>query len=178
MIHRPDAERDLDPRFIVRGTIGQFVSQRRIVQRQVVDRDRDIALVVAVAFQHGLESVEVAPGSANEREGADGRGLAQRQQVGGRLERVISRAVAGGGHVDSIRLRVSGVRELHSEQCDERQEQRSLQAHAADYADAAEGQAPSTGFRGQACRATALWRLTSRTHFLLMSAMDGGSPRE
>ena len=87
----------------------QLLAQGRIVERQAVDRDRDIALVVPVAFQHRLQTIQVAAGAADEAEGSDGRGAAQGDQVGSRLERGIHVAVARGGQIDLVGLRIGGA---------------------------------------------------------------------
>ncbi len=84
----------------------QLLTQCRIVEWQAVDGDRDVALVVTVAFQHGLEAIEVAASPADEAEGADGPVLAQSDEVGSRLERGIHFAIARRSEVYLVRLRI------------------------------------------------------------------------
>ncbi len=109
MIQRAQTESDLDLRIIARGARVQLIDQSRIVQGQAVDRDRHRALVEAKALQHGLQPIEVAPAASDQSERADGRGLAQRQQFGSRLECRVQRAVFSGRHIDAVGLWIRGA---------------------------------------------------------------------
>ena len=109
VILRAQGKADFDARLGATRQGAQRIAQLGILEREAVDFDRHAALIIAVAFQHGGEPVDVASRARDQSEWADGRGLAQRLQIGRRLERIVHVAVSGRGEVDLIRLRVCGT---------------------------------------------------------------------
>ncbi len=171
------AEGDLDPCIIAPGARVQLLTESRIIERQAVDRDRDQALVEPVTLQHGLQAVQIATRAADQGEGPDRGRAPQGQQVGCGLERRIHRAVTRGRQVDAVGLRIGGVHGRQSGKGGKQQNRESPRQEPACPAATAGRTRRGSLPDGAGC-ATALWRLTSRSHFLLMSPTDGGSPRE
>ena len=67
-----------------------------------VDGDDDVAGVVAVAAEHGLQSVDVAAGARDEGEAADRGGVVQRNEGGGFVQDAVECGVAGGFDFDIV----------------------------------------------------------------------------
>ncbi len=120
VIEVPQAECYFHASVVARRLRRQLFAQGRIVERQVVDGDCNVALVIAVAFQHGLEAIQVAAGPADEAEGPHGRGAAQADEIGSRLERGIHLTVTGGREIDLVGLRIGGAGRCRDVVCDRR----------------------------------------------------------
>ena len=64
---------------------GKRIAQTRVGERQSVDIDDDVRLIVTKTLQGGLEPVGVAARPCNQTKRADRRRRTQRQQIGGGL---------------------------------------------------------------------------------------------
>ena len=74
MIKRPG----IDRRFFTStevsfGTASSVATRVGIVDRMAIDGDRHLALVIAEAFERGLQAIDIALGAADQRERTDRR---------------------------------------------------------------------------------------------------------
>ena len=103
LAHLSLQEEEVEP---MRRAMEQLLTQARVIEGQAVDRHADVALVVTKAFQHGLEALEIAAGTADEAEWAHGSGLAQGLQLRGGFQCRVQCTVASRSHVDFVGLRI------------------------------------------------------------------------
>src|SRR3984957_14243 len=81
VVQRPEDEGDLAERVLSLRQRAQGLAETRLIERLVIDRDSDRAVVIAKAIEYRLEPIDIAAGARDQSKRGYGNRLAQRLKL-------------------------------------------------------------------------------------------------